>query len=403
VPGIPYLDGSDDSGMSGNDGITNKTTSLTAKGAWPSGSVKRVELYNGGTLLGSVSTEIDAQYVIDFSLAEGQHSITARAVNQSDVLSGPSTACAITVDTTPPAGSLNVQFYYVYDANNRNPPDQTGNPADANNPKPAGWQEYVESPNPTADVRLNIEGSDENGVVKYSLDQGSGFSEYACSAYPETRTCTLTNTYDSVGHTYKVKLMDTAGNWTGDNDITDTIPISFYCKIEHQFYYVDADGDASGTGEIWWYGYLYYYKPDGTTFDSLRLCFDLPSIHAHDGDPMSCDNTFMVRDDTVTVESAFHHPSTNPKIHYAFYVPSALHTYVCYFATKPGKICLYYQVWEDDGVDSLGRDDFAEEFHSEDLSSASAWNTTYNGAVVSHPDCDSTVTGDVRYKIWNNK
>ncbi len=403
VPGIPCLDESDDSGVSGIDGVTNTTASLTVKGAWPDGSVKRVELYEGSTLLGSASTAIESQYVIDVSLAEGQHSIAACAVNLSDVLSEPSTACAITVDTTPPAGSLDVQFYYVYDANNRNPLYQFDNPWDANNPKPAGWQNYVESPNPTADVRLTIAASDANGVVGYSLDQGSGFSETPCGAYPVTRTCTLTNKYDNVGHTYRIKLMDTAGNWTGDNDITDSIRIAYCFKLEHQFYYIDLDGDSSGTGEIWWTSRL-EIEIGFNGFHMDRLCFYLPSIHAHDGDPMSCDNTYLVRDDTVTVESGFHHPSTDTKINYSYYVPSAFHTYVFYYdhEHEPYSIYLFYQVYEDDGIDSEGKDDFALEHVGSDLADDTG-STTHNRQVLRDPYSPSGVTGDLRFTTWTNK
>ncbi|MCX7037834.1 MAG: Ig-like domain-containing protein [Spirochaetes bacterium] len=403
VPGIPHLDTTDDSGISGTDGITNKATSLTVRGVWPSGSVKHVELYDESSLLGSVSAPANGEYVIESSLIEGQHTITARAVNQSDDLSGPSTACAITVDTTPPTGTLNAQFYYAYDVNNRNPPDASGNNPDTNSPKPAGWQEYIESPNPTADVRLTITGSD--GAVKYALDQGLGWSEYQCSAYPVILTIPVANRYNPTGILYKVKLMDVAGNWTGDTAITDAIPISYYFKIQHEFYYVDADGDASGTGEIWWYGYLEYYAADGTTLVDLKQCFDLP-WRLGDGSwngtypaDMACDNTYLVRDWTVGV-SPYKSVIEN--------VPNALDTYVCYFGTKPGKISLYFQIWETDGEyhsvpEDKGKDDFASPFTSEDLRFAYTGDKKmYEGAVVAHPECDSTVTGTVRYYCWNN-
>ncbi len=403
VPGIPSLDESDDSGISGTDGVTNTTTNLTFRGVWPTGSVKRVELYDGIALLGSVAAAANSLYAIDVSLSGGQHTISARAVNQSEELSGPSTACAITVDTTPPTGTLNAQFYYAYDVNNRNPPDAVGNNPDTNSPKPAGWQEYIESPNPTADVRLTITGSD--GAVTYALNEGSGWSEYQCSAYPVILTRTVANRYNPTGMLYKVKLMDVAGNWTGDTAITDAIPISYYFKIQHEFYYVDADGDASGTGEIWWYGYLEYYAADGTTFVDWKQCFDLP-WRLGDGTwngtypaGMSCDNTYLVRDWTVGV-SPYKSVIEN--------VPNALDTYVCYFGTKPGKISLYFQIWETDGEyhsvpQQRGMDDFALEFNSEDLRFAYTGDKKmYEGAVVADPECDSTVTGTVRYYCWNN-
>jgi hypothetical protein len=177
------------------------------------------------------------------------------------------------------------------------------------------------------------------------------------------------------------------------------MPISCYCKIQHDFYYVDLDGDSGSTGEIWWYGYVIYYKADGTTPDGSRLCFDLPARRPTD--PMSCDNTFMVREDLVNIGNLHH--TTTSKINYVFIVPSALHTYVCYFRTKPGKIVLYYQVWEDDGVDSLGRDDAAAAFTSpEDLSSP-AGETVYNGPILGDSGCDVEVTGDVRYRVWTNR
>ena len=101
VPGTPDLSNSDDTGSSNRDNITNKTTDLTITVTGANDSI--VALYNGGTAIsGATGTVVNGTVSIDIDLAEGTHTITAKARYGSSDESSASSALTITVDTTDP-------------------------------------------------------------------------------------------------------------------------------------------------------------------------------------------------------------------------------------------------------------------------------------------------------------
>lgn len=401
VPGIPFLDGPDDTGISSIDGISNQTD-LTFKGAWPSGSVKRVELYEGGTtLLGSATTATDGQYMIDVSLVEGQYTVSARAVNQSEELSGPSTGCAITVDTTPPEGTLAAEFYYSRDPYNS---FQAEPPEADPGIKSAGWQDYIESPMNTAAVRCTItRGSPD--VAQYSLYKDTtviATGNWISGSETFVTTNPVANRYNPTGIPYRVTLMDVAGNFSAENSITDSIKISYYLKVQHQWTYVDLDGDSDSVGEMFWHGAMMYWYTEKENYDGERPCFwmddqDYPKL---DGIPINipCDNTYMRRD--VTVE----YPGGAFKNYVSDYAPQAHHTHVFYFRTRPFRILLGYQMLDCDGDNNF---DFSELKLSSNLvgihpPAPETLNEPGNMVLAHDPDCDADVTGTMHCHLWNN-
>jgi hypothetical protein len=91
----------DDTGSVNTDNITTKTTGLTVSGTAEAGST--VELFDGTTSLGTVTTNAQGKFTKDLDLAAGDHSITARATDSAGNVSAPATAIKITVDTAAPA------------------------------------------------------------------------------------------------------------------------------------------------------------------------------------------------------------------------------------------------------------------------------------------------------------
>lgn len=100
APSVPTLQPASDSGSSSIDGITHVTTP-TLTGTAEAGVT--VRLYDGATLLGS-ATAFGGNWSITSSvLAEGNHTLTARAVDGAGNESVLSASLAITIDTTAPA------------------------------------------------------------------------------------------------------------------------------------------------------------------------------------------------------------------------------------------------------------------------------------------------------------
>ena len=97
APSTPVL--TSDSGISGSDLVTNDNTP-TFTGSAEDGSTVRI--YDGATLLGSVTATGGAWSYTSAMLSEGSHSITATATDVTGNVSASSSAIVVTVDTTAP-------------------------------------------------------------------------------------------------------------------------------------------------------------------------------------------------------------------------------------------------------------------------------------------------------------
>jgi hypothetical protein len=86
----------DDTGSSSTDNLTNKTSGLTITGTTTANA--SVELFDGTTSLGTVTSGADGKFTKDISLAEGAHAVTAKVAGGA----ASSDPLTITVDTTPP-------------------------------------------------------------------------------------------------------------------------------------------------------------------------------------------------------------------------------------------------------------------------------------------------------------
>ncbi|MBB3927098.1 hypothetical protein GGR43_002821 [Sphingobium jiangsuense] len=95
------LAAADDSGASSADGITSQSSGLTITGTAEANAT--VVLSEGATVLGTGVADAAGRFSIDVALAQGTHSIIATATDISGNVSTPSTALAITVDTSAPA------------------------------------------------------------------------------------------------------------------------------------------------------------------------------------------------------------------------------------------------------------------------------------------------------------
>ena len=101
APGTPDLDSADDTGRLDSDNITKNTANLTIAVSAEADST--VALYNGGTAIpGAEATATSGTASIDITLAEGTHTITAKATDAADNESSASGVLSVIVDTTDP-------------------------------------------------------------------------------------------------------------------------------------------------------------------------------------------------------------------------------------------------------------------------------------------------------------
>lgn len=94
------LDQPDDLGLSQFDRITSRSIGLTINGNGPASGT--VELFDGTTSLGTVSTSSSGAFTKDVILEEGTHTITAKTSDTAGNSSAASNEVKIVVDTTPP-------------------------------------------------------------------------------------------------------------------------------------------------------------------------------------------------------------------------------------------------------------------------------------------------------------
>ncbi|MYM91641.1 DUF4347 domain-containing protein, partial [Rugamonas sp. FT82W] len=100
TPGTPVLATASDTGASGSDGVTGDTTP-TLSGTAENGST--VTVFDGATLLGTVTAGAGGWTLTTGALAEGSHTITAVATDTAGNATAASAALTVLVDTTAPA------------------------------------------------------------------------------------------------------------------------------------------------------------------------------------------------------------------------------------------------------------------------------------------------------------
>ena len=106
APSTPDLSPGDDTGVSNTDNITNKTTNLTFGGNGGEAN-SPVKLFDGSTLLGTTTANGGGNWSTAVNLiTEGDHSISAKAMDASGNISDLSGALLVTVDTTRPTVTM---------------------------------------------------------------------------------------------------------------------------------------------------------------------------------------------------------------------------------------------------------------------------------------------------------
>lgn len=99
VPSTPILDPSTDSGVIG-DGITNVTSPVLEGTSDPGVSIS---IYDGGKIVGGAAASSTGHWEVTvIPLADGVHSLVARAMDEAGNLSAFSAPCLLTIDTEPP-------------------------------------------------------------------------------------------------------------------------------------------------------------------------------------------------------------------------------------------------------------------------------------------------------------
>jgi hypothetical protein len=114
VTAAPLLDAQFDSGRSQSDGITNVTTP-TVSGVTEAGA--SVALYDGTTLVGSVTADNDGNWSITTkALTASTHKLTVKVTDIAGNISSASPALALTVDTKGPAAPTTLDLLSIYDS-----------------------------------------------------------------------------------------------------------------------------------------------------------------------------------------------------------------------------------------------------------------------------------------------
>jgi hypothetical protein len=103
APSVPVLAAGDDSGASDSDGVTNDTT-LSFSGTAEAGAT--VRLYDGATQIGSATATGGTWTIPVAGLAEGNHSLTAVAIDAAGNASPASGTLTLVVDSTPPSTTV---------------------------------------------------------------------------------------------------------------------------------------------------------------------------------------------------------------------------------------------------------------------------------------------------------
>ncbi|WP_221031773.1 YDG domain-containing protein [Actomonas aquatica] len=101
APSAPILNGVSDSGPPPPDGVTS-FTSLIFTGTAESGTVVKLYDTDGTTEIGSVTASNGFWSITTSPLSEGDHTVTARAIDAAGNVSAASGSRTVTVDLTPP-------------------------------------------------------------------------------------------------------------------------------------------------------------------------------------------------------------------------------------------------------------------------------------------------------------
>jgi hypothetical protein len=186
APSAPDLAGGDDSGASSTDNLTNDATT-SFSGTADAGTT--VKLYDGATEIGSVTASGGTWTIPVAGLAEGSHTITARAFDAVGNASAASSGLAVTVDRTPPSTTVAGATLSA----------DTG----------ASSTDMITSADTqtiSGTLSANL-GADEQVMV--SVDNGATWT--AASASAGTNTWELAATF-SGSDVLKVRVVDAAGN-----------------------------------------------------------------------------------------------------------------------------------------------------------------------------------------------
>jgi len=183
------LAAADDTGVSSEDNITNKTSGLTITGTTDAGAV--VELFNGTASLGKATAGTDGKFTLDIALPEGTHNITATATDIAGNVSEASSALPIIVDTTAPSAPTQLTLA---------PEDDTG-PSNSDG---------------ITDVRtgLTITGMTDAGIT---VDLYNGASKVATTVADASGLFSFEANLSLGTHTLVARTVDVAGNLSANS------------------------------------------------------------------------------------------------------------------------------------------------------------------------------------------
>ena len=105
APSAPQLQAASDTGTSSADGITHATTP-TFTGTAEAGATVTLYDTDGSTVLGSTVATGGTWSIATSTLSEGQHTITAKAVDAAGNVGGASGGAAVIIDTTAPTVAI---------------------------------------------------------------------------------------------------------------------------------------------------------------------------------------------------------------------------------------------------------------------------------------------------------
>ena len=221
TPGTPVLAGASDTGASGSDGVTSDTTP-TLSGTAENGST--VTVFDGATLLGTVTAGAGGWTLTTGALAEGNHTITAVSTDAAGNATAASAALTINIDSTAPTvASVAVPANGTY--YNGNPLDFTVNFDEAVTVDTTGgtprialvvgattrYASYVSGSGTSALVfRYTVPGGDvdANGITVGALSLNGG-------TLRDTAGNNAATTLNSVGSTAGINVDGTSPSVTG--------------------------------------------------------------------------------------------------------------------------------------------------------------------------------------------
>jgi hypothetical protein len=182
TPGTPDLATASDTGSVNNDNVTLDNTP-TLNGTAENGS--KVDIYDGATLLGTVTAGVGGWTYIPGALTQGSHTITAVSTDTAGNVSAASSGLTITVDTNAPATPGTPVLATASDTGSSN------------------------SDGVTADAAPTLSGTAENGSTVDIYDGATLLDTVIAGVGGWTYT---TNALSEGSHTITVVSTDLAGN-----------------------------------------------------------------------------------------------------------------------------------------------------------------------------------------------